>query len=158
MRSCTNFAKHIRSPAMALIDSVPAFKKRCDELADGLYEKLDAQNITSFSTMAFSIGSPQNQVNDIDMSNLATSAFGGEGTLGQLAVLRRLHFESCTLLIADMKSQTQSVEPGEPSRKLPFVEKQSRLEAQKTRISGLLHTADQQPAHSLIDTVFNIDG
>ena len=55
-----------------------------------------------------------------------------------------------------MKSQTQSTDPGEPSRKLPFVEKQSRLESQKKRIVGLLHTTDQQPSHGLIDVVFNM--
>ena len=36
------------------------------------------------------------------------------------------------------------------------MKKQSRLERQKQRITGLLHKSDQQPSHSLIDTVFHI--
>ena len=39
---------------MTLIDSEKAFQKRCDELNDGLFEKLKGQNINSFSTLAFS--------------------------------------------------------------------------------------------------------
>jgi hypothetical protein len=45
--------------AMTLIDSERAFQKRCDELHDGLVEKLRGQNISSFSTLAFSLGSPE---------------------------------------------------------------------------------------------------
>ena len=44
-----------------------------------------------------------------------------------------------TFLMADMKSQVSSADPSERVRKLPFVEKQNRLEAQKRRITGLLH-------------------
>ena len=44
----------------------------------------------------------------------------------------------------------------EPIRKLPFIEKQSRLDAQKKRLPGLPHTYEQQPAHSLIDSACNV--
>ena len=37
-----------------------------------------------------------------------------------------------------------------------FVEKQSRLDAQRKKLPGLPHTPEQQPSHSLIDTVYNI--
>ena len=41
---------------MALIDSEKAFQKRCEEMHDGLFEKLQGQNIGSFSTLAFALG------------------------------------------------------------------------------------------------------
>ena len=44
----------------------------------------------------------------------------------------------------------------EPIRKLPFVEKQSRLDSQRKKLPGLPHTPEQQPSHSLIDAVYNI--
>eukprot|EP00435_Cladocopium_sp_Y103_P019375 s340_g4.t1 len=142
--------------AMALIDSEKAFQKRCDELHDGLFDKMKGQNITSFSTFAFSVGSPQNPVSDSDFAQLTDSIFEGQTTLGTTAILRRLHFEACTLLVADMKTQSASVDASEPVRKLPYVEKTSRLEAQKKKLTGLLHSPEQQPSHSLIDSVFSM--
>lgn len=139
---------------MTLIDSEKAFQKRCDELNDGLFEKLKGQHINSFSTLAFSLGSPQNQVGETELSQLADAVFESQSTLGTTAILR--HFESCTLLMAEMKTQSECADASEPIRKLPFVEKQSRLEAQRKKLPGLPHTAEQQPSHSLIDTVYNI--
>ena len=141
---------------MALVESEAAFQKRCDELEDQLYTKCKAQDITSFSTLAFSLGSPQNQVSETELSDLAGKVHGGVATVGNTANIRRLHFEACTFLMADMKSQVTATDPSEPVRKLPFVEKQNRLEMQKRRISGLSHRPEQQPAHQLIDQVYNL--
>ena len=55
-----------------------------------------------------------------------------------------------------MKTSASNTDASEPLKKLPFVEKQTRLEAQKKRITGLLHKPDQQPAYSLIDLAFHI--
>ena len=141
---------------MSLIDSERAFQKRCDELHEGLFEKLKGQNIGSFSTLAFSLGSPQNQVGETELTQLADAVFETQSTLGTTAVLRRLHFESCTLLMAEMKTQSECADASQPIRKLPFVEKQSRLDTQRKKLPGLPHTPEQQPSHSLIDTVYNI--
>jgi len=55
-----------------------------------------------------------------------------------------------------MKTQSTCADASEPIRKLPFTEKQSRLDAQKKRLPGLPHTPEQQPAHSLIDAAYNV--
>ena len=112
---------------------------------DGLFEKLQGQNIGSFSTLAFALGSPQNPVSDEEFTKLADAVFETQSTMGTTAVLRRLHFESCTLLVAEMKTQSACADASEPIRKLPFIEKQSRLDAQMKRLPGLPHT----PAISL---------
>eukprot|EP00435_Cladocopium_sp_Y103_P017759 s3929_g4.t1 len=147
---------NLATAVMALIDSEKAFQKRCDELYEGLFEKMKIQHITTFSTFAFSIGSPQNPVSDAEFSQLTDSIFDGQSSLGTTAILRRLHFEACTLLVADMKIQSASVDASEPVRKLPYVEKVSRLEAQKKKLCGLLHSPEQQPSHCLIDSVFSM--
>ena len=64
-----------RSRVMALIDSEKAFQKRCEEMHDGLFEKLQGQNIGSFSTLAFALGSPQNPVSDDEFTKLADAVF-----------------------------------------------------------------------------------
>ena len=56
---------------MALVESEVAFQRRCDELEPGLFDKFKGQDIVSFSTLAFALGSPQNQVNDSELSELA---------------------------------------------------------------------------------------
>ena len=140
---------------MALVDSESAFKKRCEQLQTGLAEKAEAQSLTTFSMFAFAVGSPQNQVTDAEISKLAESLYGTP-TLGDVATVRRLHFESCTYLLNDMKTNAINTDSSEPLKKLPFIEKQTRLEAQKKRITGLLHKPDQQPSHSLIDAVFHM--
>ena len=141
---------------MALVESEVAFQKRCEELEEGLFEKFRQQDIASFSTLAFSLGSPQNQVGDSELSDLAAKIQGGEATVGNTANIRRLHFEACTFLMADMKTQVSAADPSEPVRKLPFVEKQNRLDSQKKRITGLSHRPEQQPSHQLIDQVYNV--
>ena len=141
---------------MALVESEVAFKKRCEELEEGLFTKCKAQDISTFSTLALSLGSPQNPVDENGLTELATKIHGADVTVGNTALIRRMHFEACTFLMADMKSQVTSADPSEPVRKLPFVEKQNRLEAQKRRITGLLHKPDQQPSHQLIDQVYNL--
>ena len=141
---------------MALVESEVAFRQRCEELEEGLFTKCKSQDISTFSTLAFSLGSPQNPVNETELGELAGKIHGGEATVGKTAIVRRLHFEACTFLMADMKSQVSSADPSEPDRKLPFVEKQNRLEAQKRRITGLLHKPEQQPSQQLIDQVYNL--
>ncbi|CAK9007933.1 unnamed protein product, partial [Durusdinium trenchii] len=44
----------------------------------------------------------------------------------------------------------------EPGKTLPFIEKQRRLRAQQTRITGISHKHEQQASHALIDAAFNI--
>ena len=151
--STLNFS---RVSVMALVESEVAFKKRCEELETGLFDKFKGQDIASFSTLAFTLGSPQNPVADDQLNGLADKIFGGVATVGNAALVRRLHFEACTFLMADMKTQVSATDPSEPVRKLPFVEKQTRLESQKRRISGLLHKTEQQPSHQLIDQVYNM--
>ena len=141
---------------MALVDSEVAFQKRCDELEENLFTLLKAQSISNYSTLAFVLGSPQAQVQDAGMNALADRVFGAGHVLGQVSMLRRIHFEACTFVMADMRTQISGVDASEPVRKLPFFEKQNRLEQQKSRITGLLHKPEQQPAHTLIDVVFNM--
>jgi hypothetical protein len=56
--------------------------------------------------------------------------------------------------MADLKAQATVGDTTEPSRKIPFVEKQRRLTEQEGRITGLTHRNEQQPSHALIDACF----
>jgi hypothetical protein len=43
--------------------------------------------------------------------------------LGEVAYVKRLHFEASTVVMADLKAQAIVGDITEPSRKIPFVEK-----------------------------------
>ncbi len=130
---------------MSLIESKDSFKKRCNELKDALFDKFAAEDTRNFSTLAFAFGSRQSPVADNVFNEFVEKLFGGV-TIGDSTIVRRVHFEATTLLLTDLKSQAASIDAFEPVRKLPFIEKQLRLEKQKLRIAGLLHKPDQQPA------------
>ena len=53
--------------AMSLIDSEAAFQKRCEELLDGLHDMFTHLQITTFSSLAFTVGTPQQAVSEHDM-------------------------------------------------------------------------------------------
>ena len=57
---------------MTLIDSAAAFDKRCDELRDGLKDLFHLSHITTFSELAFAVGTPQVPVQDGDMQRFVT--------------------------------------------------------------------------------------
>eukprot|EP00435_Cladocopium_sp_Y103_P035915 s3494_g9.t1 len=141
---------------MALIDSEAAFEARCEKLSAGLKDLFKAQAIKTFSALSFAIGTPQSVVSDTDMKAFSDKVYGREATLGEVAIVKRLHFESNTIVMMDLKSQATVGDSSEPSRKIPFVEKQRRLSAQETRITGLTHRNEQQPSHALIDACFTM--
>ena len=85
---------------MSLIDSKAAFQQRCGELsttAISLFDLLAAQNISSFSELAFACGTPNRPPSDEEFKALADSVLGGGASAGQTGLLRRLHFEAATL-------------------------------------------------------------
>lgn len=141
---------------MTLVDSEAAFEKRCSELQDGLYDILSAIGVSTFSKLAFAVGSPQAPVVDADMQRFTDLVHGGPATIGDCSSMKRLHFEAVTLVMSDLKSQISTTDASEPSKKLPYIEKVRRLQAQHARITGLSHKSEQQPSHGLIDACFSM--
>ena len=141
---------------MTLIDSTAAFEKRCEELRPGLKDIFSASFVTTFSELAFAVGTPQSPVTDAVMQRFADNLFGGPCTIGDCAVIKRIHFEATTLVMADLRLQVTSGDMSEPLKKLPYVEKIRRINQQQNRITGISHKNEQQPSHSLIDTCFQM--
>jgi len=142
-------------PAMSLIDSAASFEKRCTDIdsSGALWTGLKSQDVTCFSAFAFTIGTPQSAPTDTQYEELATKVFGHAPTLGQIAGLRRLHFEASTLIVATLNDQVKSdtADPGSLVRKLPAAEKQSRLERQQTRLAGIQMVGELAPSFQLLD-------
>jgi len=96
---------------MSLADSGAAFEQHCRKISsDGhLYGLLTRQNISNLS----SLGTPQSPPTDDQFKEFATGINNDqEMTFGELAQLRRLHFEASAIVMAELKSkatQTQRV-------------------------------------------------
>ena len=100
--------------------------------------------------MACAIGTPQTATDDA-FKTFATELNGGiEPSITAMSLLRRLHFEAVTMVIAHLKTNV-SVESGaEGGRRLPPVEKVARLNEQG-RLRGLNIRGEMQPSYALVD-------
>ena len=141
---------------MALVDSAASFEKRCNELHDGLHDVFSDAGITTFSTLAFAVGTPQSAPADDEMQRFTDRLMGGPATLADLSVVKRIHFEAVTLVMVDIQQHSTAQDLSEPGRSLPFVEKQRRLAVQQAKITGISHRHEQQASHALIDACFQM--
>ena len=136
---------------MSIIDSGTAFGRKCKELrdCDELFNGLDRLGIKDFSTLAFTLGTPPT---DEQFEELGNKVYGTP-TFGQLALLRKLHFEATTLMVDSIKEQVKSDSSDQTSlhKRLPAAEKQSRLENQSKRLAGLRIVGELSPSHQLLD-------
>ncbi|CAJ1388422.1 unnamed protein product [Effrenium voratum] len=136
---------------MSFIDSKAAFEQRCNELSApaGLYDLLIAQQVDTFSSLAYAIATPNRSPTDMEFDTFANQVFGSP-TLGQMSLLRRIHFESCTFILQHLKSQVAG-DTQDGIRNLPFAEKQARFEAARTKLSGFIIQGETEPSFALID-------
>ena len=141
--------------AVSITESKPVFEKRCNELLPNLKGQLEAKGIETYAHLAFAVGTPQVPPTPGDMTDFCNS-IRAHASLGEAAAIKRLHFESVTLVMAELKQQVASGDVSEPSKRLPFLDKQNLLAAQKNRIVGLSHKGEQLPSHSLIDAAYSI--
>ncbi|CAE7224658.1 unnamed protein product [Symbiodinium sp. CCMP2456] len=122
---------------MSLVDSTAAFKQRCHDVdGSALLTALEAQGITSFASLAYACGTPQDRPTQAEMDAFATRILGAAPRLGDIALLKRLLFEACTYVIAQLRQSVQG-ETSETPRKLPLAEKAARAEDQKRRLVGV---------------------
>ena len=140
--------------AMSIIDSEAAFERKCNDLRNGeeLYNGLQKIGVRDFSTLAFTLGTPQKAPTDEQFEDLGAKVYGTP-TIGQLALLRKLHFEATTLMVASINEQVKSdsADPLGLAKRLPAAEKQSRLDSQSKRLAGLRIVGELSPSHQLLD-------
>ena len=140
---------------MALTESEAAFEQRCKELvADGsLVTALKRNKLTTYRHLAFVLGTPQTPPTDDKMQQFAETIFGTSPapSLLQLSLLRTLHFEATTLIVAALK-ETASQDSSEAGlRKLPPAERLSREKRQQQRLAGVSMVGEMCPSHYLCD-------
>ena len=140
---------------MSLADSEAAFEQHCKRLSPSgaLFTLLTNQRISNLSSLAFASGTPQSPPTEEQFKEFATGINNGsEMTFGELAGLRRLHFEASAIVMAELKSRATDTS-GDGTRKLPIAEKTARLRDQEGRLAGLRIKGELQPSFALVDMV-----
>ena len=149
----------VRTGAMALVDSEAAFASHCDAIDKSreLFNLCSRSDLTTFMRMAFAIGTPQMPASDESFRDFATGLNGGiEPSITLMSLLRRLHFEAVTMVVAHLKTNVSTDAGVEGGRKLPPVEKVARLNEQQNRLKGLTIRGELQPSYALVDLVASI--
>ena len=137
----------------SLVDSVAAFKTRATDVgmnAD-LLQALTSRGFDTLSKFAFANQPPGKPVDDEAFGAFLDSLVAGL-PIAQVAVAKRLLFEAHTYLIHSLK---EKVETGDSPavRKINPAERDSRLEAQAKRLSGIRLKGELEVAHSVLDAV-----
>ena len=141
--------------ASSTLDSTAAFEDRAKAFGveSWLLDKLRARHLNTFGSFAFSIAHNPQVQNDKPFVDFMQALAETELEPNQLAVLRRLFFESHTLALADVRMRVESSpDPTAASRKLPAAERLARQEAQQKRLGGVIFNPDTIPSNHLVDT------
>lgn len=138
------------------VDSIPCFELRARELnVDQHLPLLRAKGWTSFGTFAFAsdyipgVGDPSTFTTDVIIP-----LFGDADHVDKVS-LRRLFFESFSLVARDMQRRVEGMDSDKP-RAVPNPERNSRRERAQARLKGLKLEGELEPSHFLQDLCFEL--
>lgn len=134
-------------------DSEAHFDERANAygLPAVLLTELKNNGIRTLGHLAFAIFRPGADFDENVFNQWARDLNQGVApTMGALAALRRLHFESEVVLTASLKATVEATEPMAP-KQIPIAERNARLAALRQRLTGVNIHGVGEPSHSLID-------
>ena len=136
----------------SLLDSEAQFRQRAKEcrLSDVVLNDLTRLGLTSFGLLAYSFGQPGQNIAD-DAFNAWLRQDVNQGiSIADGAALKRLLFESHTLVMASLKEQAVAPDAA-ATKKVPPTERDSKMQHVKNSLAGLLIEGPLDPGHSLLD-------
>lgn len=135
----------------AVVDSAATLAVRCDEcgMPDNVKQALKDASINTISQLAYAFGQPGQPIDSVEFKKWAEDLIPGI-SIGGLASLKRLLFESQTQMLALLKESVLNPEPS-TARKVPQPEREARLTALRNRLSGVLIEGHSEPCHSMLD-------
>ncbi|CAE7900745.1 unnamed protein product, partial [Symbiodinium necroappetens] len=133
----------------SLLKSQAAFKERALEcgLTEAEHDALVARGVTTLSGAAYAVSTPGVTPTEAALRGLLDPVAPEGVSVGSLAAIRRLVFESQTLAIAEVKLAIEGTD-GEKRSELAPAERTSRIAAQKARLCGYDLTGTMEVAHS----------
>ena len=137
----------------SLSDSEAHFSSRALEygVSNALVRALKAQGIATLATLAFAIARPGQEFPESTFESWARDLNNGVApSMGEIASLRRLHFEAEVVITAALKSAVETPSTDTP-KPIPFAERSARLEEIRRRLGGISITGPNEPSHALLD-------
>eukprot|EP00435_Cladocopium_sp_Y103_P008039 s5736_g2.t1 len=139
------------------LDSKPHFAARAQEygLTANLLRRLSDHGIDTFGQLAFAVFRPGSDFDEVQFNQWARQVNNDVApTLGELASLRRLHFESEIVATSVLRSNVESTDQTTP-KTIPLAERSARLTELKNRLQGLSIQGSGEPSHALLDEACN---
>ena len=124
----------------ALTDSKAHFAARAKEydVPDGLVDSLRLAGVTTMAHLAFAICRPGQDFEEEKFEQWVTGVNGGVApTVGALAAIRRLHFESEIVVTSTLRASVEQPQESTPPRPLPQAERSARMKQLRQQLTGL---------------------
>ena len=137
----------------SLLDSEAQFIQRTIDLklSEELKRSLNRAGLQTFRTFAYAHGQPGQNISDEGFETWVTGQLLTGATLADIAGAKRLLFESQTMVLASLQEQVNAPDASS-IKKVPVVERETKMKAIKKRLTGLLIEGPLEPGHALLDT------
>ena len=143
-----------------IVESKAYFRKRWSEigLEQDVLQAFELAGIDTITKYAFARVPPGQNLTQQELTEWFNEITGSDPPPGQVAQIRQLHFESHTLVIAQLKSQVESpvAETAQP-KKIPQSERLSRMKRLKDELSGVLIENELEPSTSLLEYAAHLE-
>ena len=161
MSSChqisSTFLFRVARLMASLLDSEAQFIQRTLDLklSDELKLGLKRAQLQTLGTLAYAHGQPGQHINDETFSNWITTNIVPGASVADIAGAKRLLFEAQTMMMASLQEQV-TVSDQSAVKKIPVVERETKMKAIRTKLCGLLIEGALEPAHCLLDLTANM--
>ena len=138
----------------SIVESEAHFRKRCQEtgLSDRGLAAVIASGYSNLGQLAFASGQPGQPLNEAEFQRFGQNVLGGLATMADMSTLKRLVFEGQTMLLAQLRDQVSNPDAAS-SRKLPAVERSTKMQNLKARLAGVVIEKALEPSYALLDAV-----
>ena len=139
---------------VSIIDSEAHFSKRSEEIGLSVagQNSLTRAGYTALGRLAFAVGQPGTPLVEHDFNNFATNIPGGMASMHDISSIKRLLFESQTMVMANLREQVTSPDAS-TQKKMPAVEREAKMRNLRARLPGVLIEKQIEPSHSLLNLV-----
>ncbi len=150
-----SFVHRLSKKAMSiLVDSQAQFDSRAGEIGvpNAVLVAFRNNGLDTMSKMAYWVGQPGSPLDEAALIRELQNITGSRPSLGEVASVKRLVFESQAFTLQVLKSAIEA--PGSDSatpKKIPPAEKDARLASLKAKVTGLLIEGVNEPAISLFE-------
>jgi hypothetical protein len=136
------------------VDSTAVFESRAVTLgmSSECIQAFKDKHIDTMSKFAFGCAFQPGGADETPFVKLVETILGRQPGLDELALARRLWYESHAVVVQDMRSRVERTDADGP-KKMPPAERAARLAAQQAKLSGIVIAGDLEPSFALLDKV-----